>query len=45
MIEKDEDRPQIVQLKSGDLGEKEYMDLKSKEEIISIKLFFLAFLF
>jgi hypothetical protein len=32
-IEREEDRPQIVQLKSGDLGEKEYLELKSKEEI------------
>lgn len=33
IIEKEEDLPQIVQLKSGDLGEKEYLALKSKEEI------------
>lgn len=31
--EKEEDKPQIVQLKSGDLGEKEYNDLRDKEVI------------
>jgi hypothetical protein len=35
IIEKEEDRPQVVQLKSGDLGEKEYLELKSKEDIAS----------
>ena len=35
VIEKDEDRPQVVQLRSGDLGEKEYLELKSKEDIQS----------
>jgi len=33
LIEREEDRPQVVQLKSGDLGEKEYLELKSKEDI------------
>lgn len=37
VIEKEEDRPQVVQLKSGDLGEDEYLKLKSKEEIESRK--------
>lgn len=31
--EKEEDRPQIVQLKSTDLGEKEYSELRDKEAI------------
>lgn len=31
--EKEEDRPQIVQLKSDDLGEKEYNQLRDKEAI------------
>lgn len=31
--EKEEDRPQIVQIKSGDLGEKEYNQLRDKEVI------------
>lgn len=35
MIEKEEDRPQVVQLNAGDLGEKEYKELKDKEEIQS----------
>lgn len=33
--EKEEDRPQIVQLKSSDLGEKEYNQLRDKEAIES----------
>jgi len=32
-IEKEEDLPQVVQLKSGDLDETEYMKMKNKEEI------------
>ena len=32
-IEHEEERPQVVQLKAGDLDEKAYMELKSKEEI------------
>lgn len=35
IIEKEEDTPQIVQLKAGDLGEKEYLELRSKEAIES----------
>ena len=35
IIEREEDLPQIVQLKSGDLDGKEYLALKSKEEIES----------
>ncbi|RNA06438.1 hypothetical protein BpHYR1_000369 [Brachionus plicatilis] len=33
VVEKEEDRPQVVQLQAGDLGEKEYKELKDKEDI------------
>ncbi|CAF0729442.1 unnamed protein product [Brachionus calyciflorus] len=33
IIEREEDQPQIVQLKSGDLGEQEYKQLKDQEDI------------
>ena len=35
IVEREEDRPQVVQLKSGDLNEDEYLKHKSKEEIES----------
>ena len=35
IVERDEDIPQIVQLKSGDLGADEYLKLKSKQDIES----------
>ena len=35
LVEREEDLPQVVQLKSGDLGQKEYLELKSKEDIES----------
>ena len=36
VVEKEEDRPQVVQLRLGDLNEQEYLVIKSKEEIESI---------
>jgi hypothetical protein len=36
IIEREEDRPQVVQLRSGDLNENEYLKIKSKEEIESM---------
>ena len=35
-IEKEEDLPQVIQLKSGDLDETEYVKMKNKEEIESM---------
>jgi hypothetical protein len=35
VVEREEDRPQVVQLRSGDLNEDEYIKIKSKEEIES----------
>jgi hypothetical protein len=35
-VEREEDRPQVVQLKSNHLHEDEYLRIKSKEDIESI---------
>jgi hypothetical protein len=35
-IEREEDMPQVVQLKAGDLDASEYIKMKEKEEVESI---------